>query len=227
MMPYAPHLILFDCDGTLVDSHAQIVRAMQQAFAACGMEPPPAQAVRHVIGLSLHEAISRLLPEGPLHDGIVAAYRRHYRAAQTGTSLFTGVRDTLQALCERGYWMGVVTGKSRSGLLQVLEQLDLQAFFQVWRTADCCPSKPHPAMVEECMAEMGVGPCQTTVVGDACFDMQMARACGVRALGVASGSEEPMALRNAGAADVVDAFVSLMAHFPPLHAGHTALTMEQ
>ena len=226
-MQHEPRLILFDCDGTLVDSHAQIIHAMQQAFTACDLEPPEVQAVRHVIGLSLHEAISRLLSDGVLHDDIAAAYRRHYRAAQGGTSLFAGVRETLQVLRERGYWMGIVTGKSRPGLLQVLDQLDLRAFFHVWRTADCCPSKPHPAMVEECMADMGVGPKQTTVVGDACFDIQMARACGVRALGVASGSEDPIALRDAGAFDVVDTFVSLMAHFPPLHAGHAALTMEQ
>ncbi|MFQ5581260.1 MAG: HAD-IIIA family hydrolase [Mariprofundaceae bacterium] len=221
-MPGDARLILFDCDGTLVDSHGQIVHAMQQAFVSCDVKPPNAVSVRRVIGLSLAEAVSRLQSDEAQHDCIVEAYRGHYRAGEMGSSLFPGVRDTLQTLYERGYWLGIVTGKSRPGLLRVLDQLDLNPFFHVWRTADCCPSKPHPAMVEECMAEMGVGLHQTTVVGDACFDIQMAMACGVRALAVSSGVESPDALRAAGAFDVVDEFTSLMAYFPLLHASHAA-----
>jgi phosphoglycolate phosphatase len=130
--------------------------------------------------------------------------------------LFAGVRETLDILRERGYWMGVVTGKSFSGLERVLNDFSLAHYFLVMRTADHCPSKPHPAMVNECMAEMGVKSEQTTVVGDALLDIQMAQASGVQSLGVSFGVAEAEALRAAGAMGIVDAFDGLLEYFPPL-----------
>jgi len=151
-----------------------------------------------------------------LHQQIEQAYRESYLSAEHGIALFPHVRETLEALRERGYWLGVVTGKSKSGLLRVLERFHLAELFYVLRTADCTHSKPHPAMVLECMQEMGVVAEQTVVIGDALFDIQMAKAAGVRSLGVSFGVAETESLLQAGAEDVVHAFPDLLAYFPPL-----------
>jgi phosphoglycolate phosphatase len=220
-----PSLVLFDCDGTLMDSHISIVRAMQKAFCSCGLAEPPARAVFDVIGLSLGRALDQLAGNTHLAENIKQAYRDHYRAAEHELKLYPDVRETLQALRQRGYWLGVVTGKSMAGLLRVLDAFDLQDYFCVLRTADCCNSKPHPAMVLECMAEMGVEAAQTCVVGDALFDIQMAQSAGVSALGVSfgvSGSEE---LKHAGAQAVVNDFPDLLTYFPPLQDQQLSPTM--
>jgi len=212
-----PHLILFDCDGTLTDSHGAIVKAMQQAFISCGLEAPDSGAVNRVIGLSLAAAIAALTSEVSSHDAIAEAYRKHYLVAEEGLTLYPGVVETLDELKQRGYWMAVVTGKSKRGLLRVLEKFELQPYFYAVRTADCCPSKPHPAMALECMEELGAEAARTALVGDALFDMQMAVAANVRAIGVSFGVEDRDALCVAGAYDVVDNFPALLEHFPPLN----------
>jgi len=211
-----PSLILFDCDGTLMNSHLSIVQAMQKAFSRYGLPEPSSQAVFDVIGLSLVKAVDQLAATTELSEKIILAYREYYRAAEDEPELYPGVHDTLQALRQRGYWLGVVTGKSMTGLLRVLDAFDLQDYFYVLRTADCCNSKPHPAMVLECMAEMGVEATQTFVVGDALFDIQMANAAGVRSLGVSFGVSGSDELDHAGAGVVVDDFSDLLAYFPPL-----------
>ncbi len=211
-----PSLILFDCDGTLVDSHIAIVRAMKRAFCQCGLPEPSEKAVFDVIGLSLGKAIDQLSGHTNMTEKIKYAYRENYLAAESGLKLYPGVHDTLQALRQRGYWLGVVTGKSMAGLLRVLDAFDLQDYFYVLRTADCCNSKPHPAMVLECMAEMGVEAAQTYVVGDALFDVQMAHAAGVAALGVSFGVSGSKELKHAGAMAVVNDFSHLLAYFPSL-----------
>ncbi len=212
-----PRLILFDCDGTLVDSHGHIVRVMQESFRDCGQPPPSASDVRAVIGLSLAEAVRCLLgrDDGRLVERLVAGYRHRYGMMPDQSRLYDGVRETLISLLELGYWLGVVTGKSHRGLMRTLEQYHLHEMFMVWRTADICPSKPHPAMVLECMEETGVHATRTTVVGDSCFDMQMAGLSGVRGLGVSFGASDTVALLGAGASAVVHAFPDLIAHFPP------------
>lgn len=215
-----PSLILFDCDGTLTDSHGAIVEAMQQAFLHNGMKQPDADVVNAVIGLSLHEAVRRLLPEvepqSELFDKVNQAYREYYRTAEQHISLYANVREVLSELQRRGYWLGVVTGKSLAGLHRVLDTFALADHFYVLRTADCTHSKPHPAMVNECMAEMGVGAERTVVVGDALFDVQMAVAAGVPCIGVSFGVGDRDQLLQAGAQVVVDEFVTLLDYFPPL-----------
>lgn len=213
-----PHLILFDCDGTLTDSHGAIVNAMQQAFISCGLVAPENEAVQRVIGLSLQAAIETLVPEGTSHEIIADTYRQHYLAAEEALALYPGVVETLEALKQRGYWLAVVTGKSKRGLLRVLEKFGLKDYFYAVRTADCCPSKPHPAMALECMEELGADATRTTLVGDALFDMQMATAAGVRSLGVSFGVESIEALYGAGAYDVVESFPALLEHFPSLNS---------
>ena len=214
----APQLILFDCDGTLVDSQAQIVASMQAAFAEHDLTTPDAVDVSAVIGLSLTIAVDRLAPqlEAGMREAVLASYRRAYVGSEPSLALYPGVREGLEMLRDKGYWLGVVTGKSRAGLTRVFETFDLHPLFQVWRTADCCPSKPHPAMVIECMDELGVGAADTQVVGDACFDMQMARAAGVRALGVSFGVEPAERLVDSGAEHVFARFDDIAPWFPAL-----------
>ncbi len=225
-----PHLILFDCDGTLTDSHGAIVKAMRQAFASCGLDAPAGSDVCRVIGLSLQSAIEILVPVGlsgecPPVESIAEAYRQHYLVAEETLTLYPGVTETLENLKQRGYWMGVVTGKSKRGLLRVLEKFELSNYFYAVRTADCCPSKPHPAMALECMQELGVDAAQTTLVGDALFDMQMAKAARVRGIGVSFGVESADALYASGAEEVVDDFSQLLEHFPPLKSGTAPVTI--
>ncbi|MDX8406047.1 MAG: HAD-IIIA family hydrolase [Mariprofundus sp.] len=209
-------LILFDCDGTMTDSHGLIVSAMQQAFAESAQQAPTALAVQDVTGLSLALAIEALGATGEMQARIAARYSEYYRAKETDVELFPGVLDTLIALKRRGYWLGVVTGKSKAGVMRVLERLSLTDFFYVIRTADCTHSKPHPAMVLECMAELGVSACNTSVIGDAVFDMQMAVAAGVRVIGVSFGAASGASLAQAGADDIIDHFPELLHHYPDL-----------
>jgi len=210
------HLILFDCDGTLTDSHGAIVKAMQQAFVELDLPAPSDQAVNSVIGLSLEAAVSMLSTEHDDQDEIRERYRHYYLAEESSLALYPGVIETLGELIKRGYWMGIVTGKSKSGLLRVMQQFGLHDYFLVVRTADCCPSKPHPAMAIECMDELGVNAARTTLVGDAVFDMQMAASANLRAFGVSFGVESTEVLTAEGAIDVVDDFPALLAYFPPL-----------
>ncbi len=213
-----PGLLLFDCDGTLMNSHHHIVRVLQLAFAEIGLPAPPEARLCEVIGLSLQAAAQHLLSDedAALAAPLADAYRRLYRELPGDYELYPGVRDTLQALCERGYWLGVVTGKSHAGLTRTLDRFGLADYFSVLRTADHCPSKPHPAMVNECMQEMGVGKTQTAVIGDSTLDMQMACASGAMAIGVSFGVGDDAALRRAGARHVMRHFPELLSHFPLL-----------
>ena len=210
------HLILFDCDGTLTNSHGAIVKSMQMAFQSCGLDQPSDVEVSRVIGLSLKSAIESISTGDSCNEQISEFYRQHYSVAEASLSLYPGVIKTLEELQQRGYWLGIVTGKSKSGLIRVLRQFGLQDYFLVLRTADCCLSKPHPAMALECMDELGVVPENTTLVGDAIFDMQMAASANIRAVGVSFGVESTETLSAEGAVDVVDDFPALLAHFPPL-----------
>ncbi len=225
-----PALILFDCDGTMTDSHGIIVQAMQAAFQEEGLTTPNTQAVCDIIGLSLTRAIAILIePElahqEALQDRIAQAYREQYLLAENNVRLFPHVRETLESLHRSGYWLGIVTGKSKPGLMRVLQRFALSDLFYVLRTADCTHSKPHPAMVLECMQELGVSAAQTGVIGDAVFDMQMAKAAGVRALGVSFGVASSAALLQAGASHVVTDFSDLSHYFPCLQDAPVSRTM--
>ncbi|MDX8382672.1 MAG: HAD-IIIA family hydrolase [Ghiorsea sp.] len=212
-------LILFDCDGTLTDSHGTIALAMQKAFSDHGLIEPDYQDVLAIIGLSLVAAVEQLAPadlDEQSKRNIGASYAANYRASETSLALYPHVVETLQTLASRGYQMGVVTGKSKRGLQRVLDKFDLHRFFPVWRTADCCFSKPHPAMALECMQEMGAADRNTTVIGDSRFDIQMAKAARVRSIGVSFGVEDAPALLDEGAEVVIDHFVDVLEHFPAL-----------
>ncbi len=214
-----PQLILFDCDGTLTDSNMVIVRAVQQAFKDSALLAPSSIDILPALGMSLDIVVASLLQKQgndskELMSVIAQAYRQHYRLFEKDVILYPGVLDVLQTLKQRGYWMAIVTGKSKGGLERVLSRFDLTKYFYTWRTADCCHSKPHPAMALECMSELGVEAKNTTLVGDSHFDIQMAKAAGVGALGAAFGSEDPQCLYDEGADKVLSDFEELLDYFP-------------
>jgi phosphoglycolate phosphatase len=198
-------LAVFDCDGTLVDSQATICRAVTESFAECGVAAPGGAAARSIIGLSLPEAMRELHPAGDagLHDRLAAAYKAaFFRLRAAGLAhepLYEGIVDAIDGLEARGWLLGVATGKSDRGLRLILEHHGLHPRFVTLQTADRHPSKPHPSMLELAMAEAGAEPATTAMIGDTSFDMAMARAAGVRAIGVAWGYHEAEALWAAGA----------------------------
>jgi phosphoglycolate phosphatase len=215
-------LAIFDCDGTLVDSQASICAAMDDCFAAAGLAPPAAERTRRVVGLSLPQAMAVLLPEEApsrhlaLAEAYKASFQRMRRERDVEEPLYAGVAELLDALEADGWLLGVATGKSDRGLRLVLEHHGLHRRFATLQTADRHPSKPHPSMVEAALAEAGADPELSIMVGDTSYDMAMAKAAGVTAVGVAWGYHEAQELRAAGAdyiahhpleiADLVKAF---------------------
>jgi phosphoglycolate phosphatase len=198
-------LVVFDCDGTLVDSQVNICIAMEAAFGQAGLRAPPRTAIRRIVGLSLVEAIAMLLPDADdgLHRSLAADYKSAFHRLRTlgqvEEPLFDGIADAVAAIGDAGWLLGVATGKSDRGLAHVLERHGLDRLFVTLQTADRHPSKPHPSMVYAAMAEAGAAPASTVVIGDTSFDMAMAVAAGTRALGVGWGYHPAAELRRAGA----------------------------
>ncbi|MGN3973930.1 HAD-IA family hydrolase [Tsuneonella sp. SYSU-LHT278] len=198
-------LAVFDCDGTLVDGQAPVCEAMEDAFAAAGLPPPDRHAVRRIVGLSLPQAVRRLASGAPddQQSAAVEAYKRAFRAArETGRleePLFEGIGDLLRGLRTEGWSLAVATGKSDRGLAACLAGHGIAGLFASLQTADRHPSKPHPAMLEAALVETGASADETVMIGDTSFDMAMARAAGVRAIGVAWGYHEMDELHDAGA----------------------------
>lgn len=183
-------LLVFDWDGTLMDSTAIIVRAIQEACRTIGVPPPSDLDASYVIGLGLGDAIRRAVPglDPSRHDELAQAYRRYYFAHDQDLVLFPGILDLLQAARRAGHTLAVATGKSRQGLDRALEHADLRGLFDATRTADETASKPHPLMLEELMRELGAGPRQTLMIGDTTHDLQMARNAGTDAVAVSYGA---------------------------------------
>lgn len=201
-------LAVFDCDGTLVDSGATIHEAIQASFAASGYGVPSPEASRRVIGLSLTEAMAALIPEADAqeHRQLAQDYKQSFmdlrRAGKVIEPLFDGILELLNSLEAEGWLLAVATGKSDRGLKHCLEKNAIHARFVSLQTADRHPSKPHPSMVEQAMAEAGAAPETTIVVGDTSFDMAMAVAAGATGIGAGWGYHETAELIAAGAAAV-------------------------
>ncbi|MEG3087938.1 HAD-IA family hydrolase [Sphingomonas sp. PB4P5] len=212
-------LALFDCDGTLVDSQANICQAMEQAFALHGLAPPARPAIRRIVGLSLVEAMRGLLPEAgdAQHHALAEDYKGAFRRMRDSGEmddepLFEGIVAALDVLAADDWVFGVATGKSDRGLAHVLAVHGITDRFVTLQTADRHPSKPHPSMIDTAMAEAGAVPATTVMIGDTSYDMLMARAAGARALGVAWGYHRPEELRAAGAHAVAEDATDLPAH---------------
>lgn len=209
-------LVVFDCDGTLIDSQHMIVAAMTHAFEAHGLATLPREEVLSIVGLSLDEALLGLLPdaEAGLRRAVTEGYKDAFHHLRTRSDLaeplFPGAREAIERLAARDdLILGIATGKSRRGLRLALDRHDLLQFFTTLQTAEDAPSKPHPAMLQRAMTETGCAPEDTVLVGDTSYDIHMARAAGTHALGVDWGYHAREALVRAGATRVLAAFAEL------------------
>lgn len=192
----ALRLVIFDVDGTLVDSQADIVAAMSHAFARAEREAPTREAILSIVGLSLDRAIALLAPdlEAGMQDRMVEWYKDAYVAlraeigAAQSSPLYPGAREVLEALnAQPETLLGVATGKSRRGLDKLLEGHGLERMFITQQVSDHHPSKPHPSMIRAALSETGLEPHQAVMIGDTSFDMEMAAAAGVAGIGVGWG----------------------------------------
>lgn len=210
-------LALFDCDGTLVDSQHTIVACMERAFETFGLDSPGAAKIRRVVGLSLHEAVERLLDDHTRRHAadITEAYVLSFRALRSGGAvnepLFPGVPEVLREFDKAGWLLGVVTGKSHAGLHATLEGHGLKDHFLTFQTADRAKGKPDPEMVLKAISEAGVETTATVVIGDTTYDMLMAKNAGVRAIGVGWGYHAQSELIQSGADVVISEASELLA----------------
>lgn len=204
-------LIIFDCDGTLVDSKALIVAAMQRAFEAVELTPPAPEEITRIVGLSLHHAIEALGVEN--NPATIAAIGEGYKAAYThlrdvmGTDepLFPGIAELVTDLGKQQHnLLGIATGKSMKGVNTLLQRHNWHGLFQTIQTADNAPSKPAPGMITNALKETGVDPARTLMIGDTSFDMAMAKSAGISAIGVSWGHHKPEELSAHGATRIVD-----------------------
>lgn len=220
-------LIIFDCDGTLVDSQHMIVEAMNAAFSASGFTAPDRAGILRHVGLSVAEAMEAMT--GLTDAEALAALSRNYRIAfaalrqdaRMASPLFPGAREALVELSgQEDTLLGIATGKSRRGVKHLLDHEGLAGLFATIQTADDAPSKPHPAMIHQAMDETGANPAETVMIGDTHFDMAMARAARVEAIGVGWGYQNAQDLLEAGALRVMKDFAELLGH---LTAGKRAM----
>lgn len=207
------NLVIFDCDGTLVDSQHMIVATMHETFDELKLTPVSDAEVRGIVGLSLVEAMAALMPDADaaFHEGAAERYkanfyRRRVEEAAGPDPLYDGVLDVLEALNADGYVLGVATGNSMRGLDRVLKEHTIGHHFVTLQTADGHPSKPHPSMVQTAILEAGSAAEQTVMVGDTSYDMMMAKNAGCAGLGVDWGYHHVDELTQAGAARVLSSF---------------------
>ncbi|WP_188063144.1 HAD-IA family hydrolase [Sphingobium sp. KCTC 72723] len=211
-------LVVFDCDGTLVDSQHSICTAMVRAFEEAKLTPPDRPAILSVVGLSLPRAMARLLPDADadFHDHLSDRYKLAFQAMRRAEGvcepLYPGIADLVAQLDAAGWLLGVATGKSDRGLNLCLTHHGIIDRFVTLQTADRHPSKPHPAMLLAAMAEAGAAPETTVMIGDTSFDIDMGVAAGVRSIGVGWGYHPPADLIAAGAMAVAMDSVALRGH---------------
>ena len=200
-------LIAFDWDGTLFDSTQIIVRCIQSAVIDVGGKKPTQKAAAYVIGLGLMQALAHAAPDVPpeKYPELGARYRHHYASHFNDLSLFEGVLPLLDALKARGYLLAVATGKSRRGLDEALQSVELQGVFDGSRTADETAGKPDPLMLHELMAQFDLPADRVLMIGDTTHDLQMALNAACASVGVSYGAHEP------GAFTVLN----------PLHVAHS------
>ena len=192
--PY--ELLIFDWDGTLMDSAAAIAEALQAACADLDLPVPPMSEARYVIGLGLTDTMKHILPDLPDSDypKVVDRYRLHFLKRDGGTTLFEGAREMIEGLRERGYMLAVATGKSRRGLDRSLQDTGLRGFFDTTRCADEGFAKPHPGMLFNILDTLSTPAGKSLMIGDTTHDLNMAHAAGVAAAAITHGAHEREAL---------------------------------
>ncbi|MEM1275432.1 MAG: HAD-IA family hydrolase [Pseudomonadota bacterium] len=211
-------LVIFDVDGTLVDSQAFIVEAMHGACRVAGVSLLAKEEILSIVGLSLPEAMAVLFPELPVDQQtrMVELYKQSFlemrrsMGGEAAAPLYPGALEALHDLDARGYLLSIATGKARRGLDHMLDSHGLRRFFLGTQTADDAPSKPNPQMVLHCLAATGAEAVDTVVVGDTEFDLQMARAAGCHAIGVAWGYHPIERLQRADPHAIIDSFDALI-----------------
>ena len=204
-------LAVFDCDGTLIDSQVNIIRAMESSFQRHALPAPDSHAVRRIVGLSLVEAMQALLPQADhdLHHSLAGDFKTAFQRlraekALDAEPLYPGIRSLLDALAAQGWLLAVATGKSDRGLKLALEHHEIHHLFISLQTADRHPSKPHPSMLRAALADAGAQAQQAVMIGDTSFDIAMGITAGVRSIGVDWGYHDAHELLDAGAAHVAD-----------------------
>lgn len=206
-------LLIFDWDGTLIDSTGRIISSFKGGARELGLRIPPDEDVRNIIGLGLKEAIEQVMPElnSTQVDALAQAYSRHYlEVDETPTALFHAVAEGLEHLRARGFRLAVATGKSRRGLDRVMQETGLGHLFEVTRCADETRSKPHPRMLEEILAHTKVSVDSALMIGDTDYDLNMATNAGMDALAVTYGAHELSRLEQAQPTHRVDSFVDFI-----------------
>ncbi len=205
-------LLVFDWDGTLMDSEAHIVECLEYALDAVGLDPQPRETLRQVIGLGLEQAIAGIMPGQPrqmIARGVEAFRERFLSPQPTPSRLFPGVEMVLDELAGQGYLMAIATGKSRRGLDKVLAETGLEDYFAVSRCADETFSKPHPQMLEEILTDVDMPAERALVIGDTEFDLLMAANAGAAAVGVSYGVHDEARLRKARPLAILDRIEAL------------------
>lgn len=204
-------LLVFDWDGTLIDSTAAIAQAILGAADDIGTPVPDRSLASHVIGLGLAQALARVVPYLPPEriGDFAARYRAHYSSSENTIRLFDGAVEMLDTLHERGVRMAIATGKSRAGLDRALKNVGLQWHFASVRCADQTHPKPHPAMLRELAQELDVDLANMLMIGDTSHDLQMAASAGVPAVGVAYGAHPRAELERLQPLAVFDSLVAL------------------
>lgn len=198
-------LVVFDWDGTLLDSTGAIVKAIQAATRDIGATPPSDERARYVIGMGLREALQYAVPDldESRYDALIDAYRRHYLSGDHALTLFDGVESLLQTLHAELRWLAVATGKSRVGLNRALLHSGLGHYFDTTRTADETRGKPDPQMLQEIMDHFAVDPERTLMIGDTSHDLLMAKNAGAHGLAITHGAHAESALRDCSPVGVV------------------------
>lgn len=212
-------VVIVDCDGTLVDSPGHIASVFNRTIVEFGYAPLAPEVVYQVIGLSLDEALHRLLPacDDDHRERIIHAYRAHYAEDGSGKNpLYDGAREFLDGVRAEGRWLAMATGKSRSGALRVVAEHGLSSYFAAIKTGDLCRPKPHPDMLLQILDELGLAPERAVMVGDTTFDIDMAHAAGIQAVGVTCGAHGCDDLEQAGAALIVPRLADLAPHLSRL-----------
>jgi phosphoglycolate phosphatase len=212
MSANAWRLLVFDWDGTLMDSIAAIVACTHRAVADSGLEPPPERDIRHAVGMGLRDSMERFFPgvDEALCARMVAAYRRHWlESFKDEPRLFAGSVEALRRLHAAGYLIAIATAKGRQGLMRELARTELEALVVATRTVDECLPKPHPAMLLDLMAELGTTCDSTLMIGDTLWDLEMARNAGVRSVAVLSGGHGREVLLGGGPLACLDGVADL------------------
>ncbi len=206
-------LIVFDWDGTVMDSTAVIASSIQAACRDLDLPVPSDAAARYVIGMGLAEALRHAVPDADesMYEPLAVRYRHHFLSQDAAIPLFAGARETIEELHAQGYWLAVATGKNRNGLNRALAASGLGEYFHATRTADQTFSKPHPAMLLELMDELGMSAERVLMVGDTTHDLQMAINADVDAVGVTHGAHPAEQLSALKPLALLDDFAGLRA----------------